>query len=251
MEARRGRILDAAATLIRKTGGTDFSMLVLAGAADVSPATPYNLLRSKSGLLYALLNRSLDEIERDGLSFSSENPIERVIEAADIAAGRFTRDPNFLRPLYRFLLGVPDPVHRPRFMQRSLEFWMAALEAARQGGLFSSEVDRDELARELVIHFVGVLDLWVHQEIDEPAFHAQILYGSMLLLTTIVPEKEREWLRRRLRTAKRNLPRRFSFEPATERARVVAIAPTKRAGGRGRAARSDVAARSDSEDCTR
>jgi AcrR family transcriptional regulator len=37
----------------------DFSMLTLAGRAEVSPATPYNLFGSKPQLLSALFNRSL------------------------------------------------------------------------------------------------------------------------------------------------------------------------------------------------
>ncbi len=245
MEARRGRILDAAASLIRTTGGTDFSMIALAKAAAVSPATPYNLLRSKAGLLYALMNRSLDEIEREGLTFSSADPIERAIEAADIAASRFTHDPNFMRPLYQFLLGVPDPVHRPRFMQRSLEFWKTALSTAREQRLWSREVDEDELARELVIHFLGVLDLWVHQEIDDHAFHAQILYGSMLLLTTIAGDEQRARLMKRLRTAKRQLPQRFSFEAAADRSRVVDIPSVKKATRATRSPRAGSAASGD------
>jgi AcrR family transcriptional regulator len=222
MAERRGRILDAAERLIRATGGTDFSMLAVAQAAEVSPATPYNLFRSKGGVLYALLNRSLDQIAREGLAFTSDDPIERVLEAATIAADTFTHDPVFLRPLYRVLVGVHDPVHRPRFLQRSLEFWKTALEAAGRDGLFSKEVDRDELARELMIHFLGVLDLWVHEELGEPAFHSQILYGSILLLSTIAgPDRPRLW--RRLRAAKRKLPRKFSFEPAPARELVTSI----------------------------
>jgi len=51
---RRERILDAARKLMRRTGGTGFTMRALAKEAGVSLATPYNLFRSKSGVLYAL-----------------------------------------------------------------------------------------------------------------------------------------------------------------------------------------------------
>ncbi|WP_418654973.1 TetR/AcrR family transcriptional regulator, partial [Acinetobacter baumannii] len=47
-EARRRNIVDAAHELVRETGGAGFSMLDLARRAGVSPATPYNLLGSKS-----------------------------------------------------------------------------------------------------------------------------------------------------------------------------------------------------------
>ena len=131
VDARRHRILDAAALLIRSTGGTSFSMRSLAEAAEVSPATPYNLFTSKEGLLYALLSRSLDEITLHGLAFQSTDPLERVLEAAVQAADIFLLDPDFMRPLYQFLLGVVDPIHRPKFIERSLAYWRSALASAK------------------------------------------------------------------------------------------------------------------------
>jgi AcrR family transcriptional regulator len=64
---RRERILRTAESLIRKTGGTEFTMRSLAAAAEVSPVTPYNLFESKEGLLYSLLSRSLDARQQNWL----------------------------------------------------------------------------------------------------------------------------------------------------------------------------------------
>jgi hypothetical protein len=157
-----------------------------------------------------LLNRSLDEIIPEGLSFSASGPIECVLEAAGDAAETFTRDPSLLRPLYQFLIGVRDPEHRPRFMERSLEFWKTALMAASRGGLLSKEIDHEGLARGLAIHSRGGLDLWVHQELDEEAFRAQIVYGSALLLWAIAAPEQQSLLRRRLQAAKQKRPRQFT-----------------------------------------
>ena len=79
IDARRHRILDAAALLIRQTGGTDFSMRSLAEAAETAPATPYNLFTSKDGLLYALLSRSLDDITHQGLALSARDPLDQAL----------------------------------------------------------------------------------------------------------------------------------------------------------------------------
>jgi AcrR family transcriptional regulator len=208
---RRGRILDAAARLVRKHCGTDFPMVALAAAAEVSPATPYNLFGSKAGVLYALLNRSLDELTSEVLTFSTEDPVDRVLEAGAVAADRFARDPGFFRPLFQFLLGVRDDVDRPRFMDRSLEYWKHALHAADERGLLPDEIDRDELARELLIHFAGVLELWGHEEVDGAGFRAQIVYGTALLLGNVADRRARARLRKTLRSLKRELPRPFSF----------------------------------------
>ena len=208
---RRERILEAARRLIRKTGGTSFSMRALAEEAEVSLATPYNLFGSKGGVLYALLNRSLDELTSEVLTFSTEDPIEHVLEAGAVAADLFARDPGFFRPLFQFLLGVRDEIDRPRFMDRSLEYWRDALRAADERGLFPEEIDREEFARQLLVHFAGVLELWVHEELDGPGFRVQIAYGAALLLSNIADRRSRARLRQTLRTLKRELPRPVSF----------------------------------------
>jgi hypothetical protein len=123
----------------------------------------------------------------------------------------FARDPGFFRPLFQFLLGVRDEVDRPRFMDRSLEYWKHALRAAGERGLFPEEIDRDELARQLLVHFAGVLELWVHEEVDGAGFRTQITYGAALLLTNIADRRSRTRLRETLRALKRELPRPVSF----------------------------------------
>jgi AcrR family transcriptional regulator len=217
MAARRSRILDAAAVLIRETGGTDFTMVNVADKAEVSPATPYNLFGSKDGLLYALLDRSLDEVFAGAVRFTAASPLERPVEAGDIAARIFARDPVFYRPLFLVLLGVRDEIHRPRFMERSLEYWKRSLEAAR--GALGDARDREHLARALLVHFAGVLELWIHGDLDETGFRAQVSFGTALHLLGFAGGTDRARLLRRIEAAKRRLPRRFSFVRAPRGAR--------------------------------
>lgn len=205
VDARRNRILDAAALLIRQTGGTGFSMRSLAEAAETSPATPYNLFTSKEGLLYALLSRSLDEITVQGLAFSSKDPLDRALEAAVKAADVFLLDPDFMRPLYQFLLGVVDPIHRPKFIERSLAYWSTALAAAEAEQLLSKDFDRDSLVYALMAHFMGVLDFWIHDDLDAEAFRARMVYGTVLLLLPLASDTRQPRLLRRLREAQRIL----------------------------------------------
>ena len=215
--ARRGRILDAAAALVRETTGTEFTMLEVAERAEVSPATPYNLFGSKNGLLYALLNRSLDEVLRVAVTYSSASALEHPIEAGDIAAELFARDPVFYRALFLVLLGVRDEVHRPRFMERSLDYWRHAVEAMRKDGTLADPGERDDLARSLLVHFMGVLELWIHGDLDDAGFRAQISFGIALHLLGYAEETARARLKRRMREVKRHVPRRFSFVRSSRR----------------------------------
>jgi len=207
---RRKQILDAARRLIRATGGTEFSMLRLAQEAKVSLITPYNLLGSKSSVLYALLNDSLERLDEVTEAQPSSRPVDAVLELAGIAADVYIRDSRFYRPLMLFLLGSGDPEHRPQAIEQCLERWRRTLRAAVHGGLLRASIDHELLARQLTISFVGALEFWIHEELDDDAFRAQSLYGSTLLVLANALPAARPRLVERLRTIERCLPRRFA-----------------------------------------
>lgn len=208
MEKRRGQILDAARRLIRATGGTDFPMRRLAEEAEVSLVTPYNLFGSKSGVMYALLSDSLERLDHAVDVRPSPKPVDAVLELAGIAADIYASDAAFYRPLIQFLLGVPDPEHRPRSVEQSLERWMRTVEAAVRGGLLPATVDRDLVARQLLITFVGALEFWIQGDLDDDAFRAQSLYGSTLVVLALASPAARPRLLERLKTIEKRLRKR-------------------------------------------
>jgi AcrR family transcriptional regulator len=203
--ARRRQMLDAAEALIRQTGGTDFSMRALADAAEVSPATPYNFFGSKEGLLFELLDSNLKIFMREALIFDTVQPLEQALEAAEKAVAIILRDPVFLRPLYKVLLGLTDPIHHPKFLKDAFVFYRATLALAAGYGLFEDEQERNSLACSLMAHFLGLLDLWVHEDIDDDWFRAQIVYGFVLQLWPLATGPELDMLRARLKSVKRVL----------------------------------------------
>jgi len=203
---RRARILRAAETLIRRTRGTDFPMLRLAAAAEVSPATLYNLFATKEGLLYTLLSRTLEAFEAKAVDSESREPMEPVVGATDNAVQIFLDDPKFLRPLYRFLLGVTDPAHRPRFIRRAHAYWRAAVDAA-VGQHTPVAFSADGIAAALMAHFVGVLELWVHGDIDDEAFRAQAIYGALCLVLPLTQGRQATRMRERIVSAGSRLVR--------------------------------------------
>jgi AcrR family transcriptional regulator len=200
---RRTRILDAAERLIRETGGTDFSVRALAAASGVSAATPFNLFGSKEGLLYALLSRSLDQIVTDGLRFTSPDPAFHVIEAAENAVAAFLADPEFLRPLYQVLLSVSHPVHRPLFMERTFAYWMTATLTIKN----EEPALQDIVAQALMAHFIGLLELWVHCDLDDDAFRTHAICGVILNVHAVASPKQVAKLMARL--AKASPPKGF------------------------------------------
>lgn len=210
-EDRRRRILDAAEALIRETGTTDFSMALLAERAALSGPTPYNLFGSKGGILYALLNRCVDDlftdIARDG---AITDPIELVLRSAQAAADEMAARPRFYRPLYQFLLGVQDPVLRPAYMDRALIYWMQALQRLADTAHLPHALPQEQLARLMVINVVGALDLWVQLELDDRQFRTQVMYGTAVLLLSVANTGQRTRLLARMDELQPELPTRFT-----------------------------------------
>ncbi len=195
-EVRRQSILDAAEALIRDTGTTSFSMLVLAERAGFSPATPYNIFGTKDSILYALLNRSIDSISmRFAQVPGNIGPFEIVLSAADGAARFFISDPAYYRPLFQHLVGVRDALHRPAFMERSFQYWQGALARLRTDGILADDRTRDVLARSMMIYFLGSLDLWTQDELRDDAFRTQIMHGVASLLSAIATPAARPLIR--------------------------------------------------------
>ncbi|RAP68088.1 hypothetical protein AXW85_32100 [Pseudomonas aeruginosa] len=56
-----------------------------------------------------------------------------------------------------------------------------------------------------------MLELWIHGDLDEAEFRAQITFGTALHLLALAEGTTRARLRKRMKEAKRRLPRRFSF----------------------------------------
>lgn len=185
-EGRRRAILHGAETLVRETGSTDFSVRELAARTGVSLATLYNLIGSKSTILYALLNQCMDRVDMTRLaSMERGDPVEHVFQAADAAVIVYTADPNFYRPLMRFLLGVPEPVHRPVFMERAYGYWWSVVQPLDERKAFSGGMSPQALARDLQLFFAGAIDFWVHDELDSVEFKAQIRAGVAMRLMAL------------------------------------------------------------------
>lgn len=187
--ARRQILMDAAEHLIRAEGSTDFTMLALAKVASVSPTTPYNIFKTKARILFALLDRSLDGVAEAGRrALDVDDPFERVVRSAELAAKTFTSDSAIYRPLYRFLLGVDDKSHRQALMARAADFWHVATEAMATFKVFPEELPRSEFDLQLTTNFLGLTDRWAHGELGNKEFVLRAAYGTASLLLSLVTE---------------------------------------------------------------
>lgn len=182
MADRRGKILEAAEALIRRNGSIDFSMQDLASEAGFSLATSYNLIGTKSAVLYWLLNRSVEQLQNQyrEMKVTHFNRSEgfRLIE---MVTSFFASDPEFYRPLIRFLEGVPDPVNRPIFMNAAFNFWLDLSRRLAEADEALPLPPSVESATLMHTFFLGALNRWVHGEIDNENFEISIKTAAMLV----------------------------------------------------------------------
>ncbi len=190
-DKRRAAILLACERLIRQTASTDFSMKELATAAGISTYTTYNLIGSKATVFYVLLNRGIDQIGVERmLAGMNPDPFQRVFDAGLAVANVFASDPEFYRPLMRFLLGVLDPVNRPDYMSRAFDYWHQTVKPIEEEGLLRHGMTAISLARNLQVFFTGAIDYWVHGELSGEELIEQVRYGIAVHLLALSHE---EW----------------------------------------------------------
>lgn len=105
------------------------------------------------------------------------------------------RDPPFHRrqrsaeASVQHLLGVRDAEHRPIFMARVYDYWLAVARAIQAAGLLPAEIYPGDLARQLLIYAIGALELWVHDELTDDQFEAQVEHGLAVQVFPFVPAR--------------------------------------------------------------
>lgn len=204
---RRERILTAAQELIRSTGSTGLSMRALAERAEVSLATPYNLFGSKGAVLAELGLAVLKKMEREMDEIRSRDPIEDILHIAELGANTYASDPGFYRILMSVLTQSARGLHDDAISGGSMRLWQRPVEAAIGAGLLRDDADSEFVARDLVITFLGVLDLWVRGVLDGDTMRVHILYAFTLALLGLSTEASRPRLLRHYHRFQRQLPR--------------------------------------------
>ncbi len=203
----RTRLLDAAEALVREGGGVSFSMRALASRAEVSPVTPFNHFGSKRGVLDGIVARSLGQLEeRLGARAVALDPIERIFAGGDVVTTLYADDPELYRPVFSVLLGSA-PGEPSQMVAHAYASWLKGLRDAEASGRLQCGRHLEVVASQLEVHWIGSLAAWVGGAFDKPTWIDRVRYGTALVLTDIVIEKERGGLERRIAAIEKRLAR--------------------------------------------
>ncbi|MGE0775497.1 MAG: hypothetical protein AB7L36_10745, partial [Sphingomonadaceae bacterium] len=158
----------------------------------------------------------------EGLNIQSPEPLNFVITASATAVDLLVTQKDLLRPLYQYLLGVVDPVHRPVHIKRSVYYWRTVAETGLSEYIGAQEmqsVDYDTITYMLFAHFLGLLELWIHEDIEDDVFRARAVYGALLIVTPFIPVEQNGQIQRRLADARAILEKAIQHKPRARKPR--------------------------------
>jgi AcrR family transcriptional regulator len=194
-EARCRTIVDAAHILIRETGGTGFSMLELARKAEVSPATPYNLLGSKSEVLRRVVRDEYDSFSERLLRLTEAQPLDRLLQAIDLIVVHYSAEPLFYRGLYHSVHDAQASDLRAMMTAEGQLLWCDMVRKAAQAGALDLLSSTEDFTALMLRTVAATVETWLADEWDEERFAREIFVASRTLMLGLVPSPIKEALR--------------------------------------------------------
>ena len=190
---RRAAVLDAALELLDRTDGTPVTTERIAEAAEVSPATVYNLVGTRSQLLAAALDRIIADLVGHAIdSPPAGDPIGAMRDLTERAVAALTARPVAHRRVVLELTAAASADLHTKLSPATL--FEVGLERARAAGLVRDDLDVRALAMQMYLAFNGALLRWAAGALTDAGFRTAALHG----LTTVLAAAATPASRRRL-----------------------------------------------------
>lgn len=197
-DARRRRIVLAAAALLREVAIAEMSVKMIADRAELSPATVYNLFGTKAAVLLHVYQHELMVFERSVNAAGAVDALDAIFGAVRLFADFYRSDPRF----YRATMSSPnaglDPdmvvaAYRPR-----VAFWAKLIERAVAERLLVADTHVERLGVLLIQISGGVLGHWGAGITSLDGLELETGYGFACALLPFATEAARPGLRQRL-----------------------------------------------------
>lgn len=190
------KIISAAEFLIKLKKSTDFTMIELANAANVSTFTTHNLIGTKSSVLFMLLIKHLDDIKIPPLQGNANDldTIKYFLCFGDAPVDMYLNNEDYYRPLIGYLMGASTPGLRSEYIRKAWRYWIHAVSYLSQRKLILDGIHDIDLVRSINTSYAGTMELWVHGEIFSDGLRSQIKSNMILYLMSATDKKYRDFL---------------------------------------------------------
>jgi AcrR family transcriptional regulator len=186
---RQLAILDAARTIIVKSGEAGLTMREVAAQAGLSLATPYNLFGSKQAILEAILEEDYIAFRQYFDQRESETPLTRIFDMIDSGVEHYKRAPEFYRPILALVSRNPEAVLKPQ-----AAYVREMVSAALAAGCLRPETSVALVSSAIVRLFRAVSQEWVNDQLTLDQFRDEIGAHFALLLASLVSDAHQKSL---------------------------------------------------------
>lgn len=200
---RRRRIVEAAARLVRENGFDAVSMTQIAKEANLSPATLYNLFKTKAAIYRQVFELDLEAFRQRLNESPSRDALDRIFVGVELAASLYDRDAAFYRAMARGAYGDGDDIAVVADPRRKL--WQDEVAAAVAQGLLVRNAPSRLLGTAMTQLMVGVFLDWASHLLDARRAAQEASYGFGLLLLNYAETGAAGRLQARLRRLAREL----------------------------------------------
>ncbi len=189
----RQRVVRAARKLMQAEG-TSFSMRALADQAGVSIATPYNLFKSKDGIISAVVDEDLRHLQKALLEIEA-GPIDAFFKIIDVTAEMFAEAPVLYKAGARLVGSQADAgthekrqrsFHQPRFLVLK-----ALVAQAVQDGAIQHKVNLDSFTIHIGQQILSWILVWGNDRIELEEMRLRTNYAVAVALAGVATDGTR------------------------------------------------------------
>jgi len=184
-EDRRRRIVAAAQSLLRDRYDATFSMAELARRAGVSPATPYNLVGTKGGVLRLV-------VEEEFRGFIAKLPegrpggaLQALLHATALVVTHYEADRQFYRTLYHVIYSSDLPNVAENMLALGRALWRGFVRAAIDAGELSDTVAVEPFADNLLRAISSVTLAWLAGNWPHARFEWEMSLSIRLIVASV------------------------------------------------------------------
>ncbi len=183
--ARQDRLAEVAQALIRERGDAGFSMTELALRAGVSPATPYNLLGSKSEVLRRVITgdfvRFTDRLART----RAASALDFLLAASDLTVAHYEADRQLHRGLLRAIFSADAAEVRDVMSVEARALWRRLVAAAFESGELRGVVGPDDLSNVFIRVVGATAQTWSMDGWSPERFRPEMGLAVRLILAAV------------------------------------------------------------------
>jgi AcrR family transcriptional regulator len=187
---RREAIIDSVLALLRRHALQDVTIERVAAGAEIAPATVYNLVGSREGLLVACVDRVLEQlVDELELLGPGSRPVQRARVIVDRSAEAFIAD----RDAYRQILSSIRDFSRSgsRLARDPAQLQIAAMRDAQKTGVLRPDVDPAAIGRQIYLSFNGALFAWAGLALTDEGFRVAARHGLVTSLAAFAADRHR------------------------------------------------------------